>query len=146
MLFETHEDTYKAFQRFMLKKEHEKAYKCLEKLLKQFPDDRQLLHTMVDLCIYDWKKPEKSKPWLKALLKQTSSWFEYVLLSQVEADTGNFDSAWSSLKKAKELQPKQKAIKSQKTSKQIFSEVEQFIKQRETSFQNVWNVRDIKKN
>lgn len=145
MLFETPDDTYKAFQRFMLKKEYEKAYKCLEKLLKQFPDDRQLLHTMVDLCIYDWKAPEKSKSWLKALIKQTSSWFEYVLLSQVEADSGNFTAARSALKKAKELQPKQEWIKTKKEPKQIFSEVEQFIKQRELSFQNVWNVRDIKK-
>lgn len=141
MLFETPDDTYKAFQRFMLKKEYEKAYRCLEKLLKQFPDDRQLLHTMVDLCIYDWKQPAKSRPWLKALLKQTSSWFEYVLLSQVEADTGNFAAAWSALKTAKELQPKQKSIKSRKPPGQIFSEVEQFIKYRENPVKSLQKLK-----
>ncbi len=47
MLFETPEDTYRAYQRFLKKEEgrrkkeeYKKAYRCLEKMLHEFPDDR----------------------------------------------------------------------------------------------------------
>lgn len=39
MLFETPEDTYNAYQRFLKKKEYRKAYRCLEKMLHEFPED-----------------------------------------------------------------------------------------------------------
>lgn len=69
MLFETPEDTYNAYKRFLKKKEYKKAYRCLEKMLHEFPDDTQLLEDIVDLCVFLWEKPEMGRKWLVRLAK-----------------------------------------------------------------------------
>ncbi|MBI5746298.1 MAG: DEAD/DEAH box helicase family protein [Nitrospirae bacterium] len=135
MLFETPDDTYNAYIRFLKKKEYKKAYSCLEKMLHQFPDDTELLGEIVDLCVFCWKRPDLSRQWLIRLAKITSSWLDYLLLSQVEADSGNISTAREYLKNSRKLQKTQPWNISEKKPQKIFSEVEELIKHRE------WNIR-----
>ncbi len=131
MLFETPEDTYNAYKRFLKKKEYRKAYRCLEKMLHEFPDDTQLLEDIVDLCVFLWEKPEMGRKWLVRLAKTRSLWLDYMLLSRIEADLENISQAKECLKKAKELQRLQPWVKSRQEAKKIFSEAEGFIKYKE---------------
>lgn len=135
MLFETPEDTHNAYNRFLKKKEYRKAYSCLEKILHQFPDDTELLGEIVDLCVFCWKRPDLSRQWLIRLAKISSTWLDYLLLSQVEADSGNISTAWEYLKKSRKLQKTQPWNTSKKKPQKLFSEVEELIKHRE------WNIR-----
>ena len=63
MMFETPQDTYNAYTKFVKKKEYKKAYRCLEKILHDVPDDTVLLMEIVDLCLL-WHKPELVRLWL----------------------------------------------------------------------------------
>jgi SNF2 family DNA or RNA helicase len=130
-MFETPEDTYKAYQRFLKKKEYKKAYRCLEKMLHEFPDDEQLLEDIVDLCIISWKNPKMGRPWLIKLAKMRSWWLDYSLLSSVEADLENFTKAKEYLQIAKRLQKNQPWGHSKKDPKGAFAELEDFIKFKE---------------
>ncbi|MBI5408504.1 MAG: DEAD/DEAH box helicase [Nitrospirae bacterium] len=129
MLFETPEDTYNAFQKFLKKGEHKKAYRCLEKMLHEFPNDTELLEDIVDLCVFDWKKLDLGKQWLNKLIKIRPSWLDYMLLGHVEADLRNISSARECLKKSKSLQRTQPFLKLKgKEPKEAFTELEEYIK------------------
>lgn len=134
MLFETPEDTYNAYNRFLKKGEYKKAYRCLEKMLHEFPEDIQLLEDIVDLCIFLWKKPEIGRPWLIKLANIRSWWLDYMLLSRIEAEFENINKAKEYLKNSKELQKMQPRIKTDTKPKEIFAEIEGFIKFKE------WNM------
>ncbi|MEW6417555.1 MAG: SNF2-related protein [Nitrospirota bacterium] len=134
MLFETPEDTYNAYQKFLRKKEYKKAYRCLEKMLLQFPDDISLMDDIVGLCLFEWKNPEMARPWLKKLIDIRNGWIDYANLSQLEAELGNISKAKEYLKKSKELQKRQPWARAYKEPKKIFSSIEDFIKYKE------WNI------
>ncbi|MBM4136325.1 MAG: ATP-dependent helicase [Nitrospira sp.] len=134
MIFETPEDTYNAYERFLRKKEYKKAYRCLEKMLHQFPDDISLIDDIVGLCLFEWKNPEMARPWLKKLIDIRNGWIDYANLSQLEAELGNISKAKEYLKKSKELQKKQPWVKAFKEPKRLFSSLEDFIKYKE------WNI------
>ncbi|MBI4689527.1 MAG: DEAD/DEAH box helicase [Nitrospirae bacterium] len=134
MLFETPEDTYNAYLKFLKKKEYRKAYRCLEKMLYQFPNDSELLEDIVELCVTSWHKPEMSKPWLIKLAKIRGYWLDYIMLSRVEAALENISKAKGYLEKAKELRNSQPFLKSERSPKMIFEELEGFIKFKE------WNL------
>ena len=91
-------ETYKAYQKFRRRNEHEKAYRCLERLLKQFPDDMELLEEISALAIGQMDDPNLARPWLMRRIKIASSWRDYALLTEIEAVSGN-------LTKAKEISP-----------------------------------------
>lgn len=134
MLFETPEDTHNAYNRFLRKGEYKKAYRLLEKMLHEFPDDLDLLEEIVELCFLKWERPEMAKPWLIKLANIRSSWLDYMLLSRVEAELENISKTKEFLKKSKELQRIQPKIKSYHPPKKVFTELEGFIKFRE------WNM------
>ncbi len=134
MLFETPEDTYSAYNRFLRKGEYKKAYRCLEKMLHEFPDDLDLLEEIVELCFLKWERPEMAKPWLIKLANIRSSWLDYMLLSRIEAELENISKAKEHLKKSKELQKMQPRIQTGTKPKEIFAELEGFIKFKE------WNM------
>lgn len=127
MLFEPPEDTYKAYQKFLKKEEYRKAYRCLEKMLHEFPDDIQLLEEIVDLCVLDWGKADIGKRWLLQLVKQRTVWLDFIKLSSIEAELENFNLSKEYLKKAKALQKTQQWLKSKQETKKIFSDLEGFI-------------------
>ncbi len=134
MLFETPEDTYNAYNRFLRKGEYKKAYRCLEKMLREFPDNLDLLEEIVELCFFKWKRPEMAKSWLIKLANIRSWWLDYMLLSRIEAELENINKAKEYLKKSKELQKMQPRIKTDTKPKEIFAEIEGFIKFKE------WNM------
>ncbi|MEW6002513.1 MAG: SNF2-related protein [Nitrospirota bacterium] len=134
MLFETPEDTYNAYKKFLKKEEYRKAYRCLEKILHEFPDDTDLLEDIVHLCVLQWNKPEMGRQWLIRLLRNRTVWIDYVRLSDIEARLGNIDKAKEYLKQAKKLQKGQPRVTSKQEAGKIFSEIEGFIKYQE------WNV------
>jgi SNF2 family DNA or RNA helicase len=136
MLFETPEDTYNAYERFLRKKEYKKAYRCLEKMLHEFPDDISLMDDIVGLCLFEWKNPEMARHWLKKLVDIRHGWIDYANLSRLEAEFGNISKAKEYLKKSKELQKKQPWVKAFKEPKRIFSSLEDFIKYKE------WTILD----
>jgi hypothetical protein len=41
------DETYRAYQRFLKRNEYDKAYRCIESLLKRFTDDMELLDEIV---------------------------------------------------------------------------------------------------
>ena len=135
MLFETPEDTYESYKRFSRKEEYKKAYRCLEKMLHEFPNDIQLLEDIVDLCINFWRKPEIGRRWLLKLVRIRKLWVDYTLLSHVEAELENIGKAKEYFKIAKKLQKSQEPqgwlIKTKKEYKKIFLELEDFIKYKE---------------
>lgn len=135
MIFKTPEDTYKAYQRFLKKKEFKRAYRCLEKMLHEFPDDKMLLEEIVDLCVISLENPKLGRPWLSRLAKLRSLWLDYTSLSSVEAELENFTKAREYLQIARRLQKEQSwATSPKKNPKRVFTELEDFIKHRE------WNV------
>ncbi len=129
MMFETPDDTYKAYQRFLKKREFKKAYHCLEKMLRDFPDDEMLLEDIIDLCVFIWNNPKLGRPWLIKLAKLRSSWSDYTLLSHVEAELDNFTKARECLQTAKQLQKRQPLARHSKMDpKRVFAGLEDFIK------------------
>jgi len=133
-LFETPWETYNAYQRFLRREDYKRAYRCLEKLLHQFPDDIELLQEIVGLCLFSWKRPEMGRRHLVKLINLRSSWIDYVSLSSVEAHLENIDRARQYLAKARELQKAERgSIKSKKEIEMIFSEIEAIIEHKERS-------------
>ncbi len=133
MLFETPEDTFNAYQKFLRKKEFKKAYHCLEKLLNEFPDDMEFLENIVHLCVLEWNKPELARQWMIRLIRSRDLWIDYVKLSDIEAKLENIDKAKEYLKQAKKLQKQQSWVVSKQEAKKILSDMEGFIKYREWS-------------
>ncbi len=131
-MFETPDDIYKSYQKFLRKKEYQRAYRCLERLLKEFPDDTQLLEDMVVLTVIFGKKLETGKPSLIRLAKIRSYWLDYTLLSKVEAELGNIAKAKEYLKKSKELQKAQPHIRAGRSPGQVFADLEGFIRYKES--------------
>jgi len=85
MMYETPQDTYNAYTKFLKKKEYKKAYRCLEKMLQEFPDDTDLLMDIINLCL-TWNKPEYGKIWMVRLANTRSLCSDYLLLSHMEAE------------------------------------------------------------
>lgn len=129
--FETPEDTYRAYKKFLKKGEYKKAYRCLEKMLSEFPDDLDLLQDIINLCLADWEKPDLAKPWLLKLAKLRSLWVDYVLLCRAEAELGNTKQAGSYLTQARKLQKTQSHIHLGAGPGKIFSELKSFIEYKE---------------
>ncbi len=132
MLYETPDDTLNAYLKFLTKKEYKKAYDCLKKLLHQFPDDRDLLMSMISLCIHEWARPDMSIPWFKRLAVITSEWETYYSLSSAEASVGQFSAAREHLTRAKELERKQRTDKTWLRPVKIFSDLEKYIRNGES--------------
>ncbi|MCK5503882.1 MAG: DEAD/DEAH box helicase, partial [Thermodesulfovibrionia bacterium] len=132
MMFETPGDTYKAYERFLKKREFKKAYRCLEKMLHEFPEDEMLLEDITDLCIVSWENSKMGRPWLTKLAKMRSLWIDYSLLSHIETELENFTKAREYLQTAKRLQKKQSwAPHPKKNPKRVFAELEGLIKFKE---------------
>ncbi len=101
------EETYRAYQRFRRRNEHEKAYRCLERLLRRYPDDMELLEEIVALALGEMGDPKLARPWLMQRIKLASYWRDYALLSEIEATIGNLIKAKENLAIATKLQKQQ---------------------------------------
>ena len=128
MLIKTPEDTYRAYERFLRKRNFRKAYQCLESLLHQFPGDEALLVNIVNLAYFDWDNYGMARPWLIKLTQSRSVWRDYLLLSRGEARLGNGPRAREYLNRAKELLDKRGSPQDRKEAKAAFGEVEDWIK------------------
>ncbi len=64
MFEKTPEDTFRAYERFLKKENFRKAYQCLERLLRDFPEDEQFLEEIIEMCLSSWHRPDKAKKWL----------------------------------------------------------------------------------
>lgn len=135
-MFKTPDETYDTYKRFLNNGHYPKAYKCLENLLRQFPDDDELLDEMVILCINLWHKPELARPWLLNITRRHARWYDYIILSETEAELGNFANAKKYFKTAIELNLNQPLGKNKKETQKIFSKTEKFIKYYEWKFTN----------
>ncbi len=131
MFFRDPEDRYNSYKRFLKKGEYRRAYRSLEGLLHEFPDDEQLLEDMVNLCIILWERPDVGRPWLLRLVKLRGSWLDYAMLGQVEAELGKIEKAKEYLKKARQLYKEQPRMGHKRDHGRAFSELEMFIKHRE---------------
>jgi len=70
--FKNPDETYRAHQRFLKLNEPEKAYRCLERLLKQFPDDIGFLDDIVALAVNQLGNLRLARPWLLERIKIAS--------------------------------------------------------------------------
>src|SRR3972149_7236010 len=130
MMYETPQDTYNAYTKFLKKKEYRKAYRCLEKMLHEFPDDTDLLMDIVNLCL-KWNKPEYGKPWMVRLANTRSLCSDYLLISHMETELDNIPQARKYLQEAKSLHDTQPKVSMEKEFKKAFSELKKFIEHRE---------------
>ncbi|MDO9349613.1 MAG: SNF2-related protein, partial [Deltaproteobacteria bacterium] len=121
-------DTYRAYERFLRKRNFRKAYQCLESLLQQFPGEEALLVDIVNLAYFDWDNYGIARPWLIKLAQIRSVWRDYLLLSRGEARLGNGPRAREYLNRAKELLDKRGSPQDRKEAKAAFGEVEDWIK------------------
>lgn len=104
------EETYSAYQRFRKRNEYDKAYRCIESLLKRFPDDMELLDEIVALALGQMRDPDLARPWLMRRIKLASYWRDYALLSEIEAVSGNLTKARENLGLAAKLQKRQRFL------------------------------------
>jgi len=104
------DETYRAYQKFRKRNEHEKAYRCIESLLKRFPDDMELLDDIVALALGQMRDPNLARPWLMRRIKLASYWRDYALLSEIEAASGNLTKAKENLAVATKLQKHQRFL------------------------------------
>ena len=102
-------DTYKAYQKFRKRNEHERAYRCLERLLKEFPEDLELLDEILGLILNEMHAPKLARPWLMRRIKLDSFWRDYALLSEIDAEAGNLSSAKENLAVATKLFEQQRS-------------------------------------
>lgn len=130
------ENAYKAYQKLLRKKEYQRAYGCLERLLKEFPEDPDFLEEILDLSLNHLKNPRLVKPWLVLRAKRTSTWIDHLLLSQIEAELGNISKAKEYLETATKLQKKQKwSFPPERDPKSLLTHARGFIKLQEY---NLW--------
>lgn len=94
------EDTYRAFQKFMAQMKYRKACRCLEKLLKEFPEDIELLDAIVDVAVNFLGNSRMARPWLYMKIRLAGTWEDYAFMSRIEADCGAFEKAEKHLKTA----------------------------------------------
>lgn len=133
------EETYRAYQRFLKHKEPEKAYRCLETLLKQFPDDMELLDEILALAVGPLRNPQLARPWLMQRIKIASYWHDYALLSQIEAKDGSLAKAKEILAIATRLQRRQRLlIDSPREAREVLDRAKDFIRLQE---HNRWVMR-----
>jgi superfamily II DNA or RNA helicase len=104
------DDTYRAYQKFLRRNEHEKAYRCLERLLKQYPNDMEFLEEILALTMGRMRDPNLARPWLMHRIKLTPYWRDYTLLSEIEATSGNLKRARENLAVAIKLQKRQRFV------------------------------------
>ena len=104
------DETYRAYQRFRKRNEYDKAYRCIESLLKRFPDDMELLDEIVALALGQIRDPDLARPWLMRRIKLASYWRDYALLSEIEAVSGNLTKARENLGLATKLQKRQRFL------------------------------------
>jgi SNF2 family DNA or RNA helicase len=110
-LFDKNPDaTYKAYQKFRKRNDHEKAYRCIESLLERFPDDLELLDEILALALRQMQDPSLARPWLIRRIKLASYWRDYALLSEIEAATGSLKKAKENLVIATKLQKRQRFL------------------------------------
>ena len=125
-------ETYKAYQKFHRRREYDKAYRCLEKLLKRFPDDLQLLTEIVAVAIRDMGEPDRARPRVMHRIKTASYWRDYVLLSEIDAASGNITGAKQDLAIATKLQRQQRFLmESPQEAKEVLDGARGFIRLRE---------------
>ena len=101
------DEIYRTYQKFRRRNELAKAYRCLESLVKQFPDDPDLLSEIVELALDRIRDPNLARPWVIRRLKLCSYWRDYALLSEIEAVSGNLPKAKENLVLATKLQKRQ---------------------------------------
>jgi superfamily II DNA or RNA helicase len=104
------DETYRAYQKFRKRNEYDKAYRCIESLLKRFPDDMELLDEIVALSLGQIRDPDLARPWLMRRIKLASYWRDYALLSEIEAVSGNLTKARENLGLATKLQKRQRFL------------------------------------
>ncbi|MDP3980506.1 MAG: SNF2-related protein [Chlamydiota bacterium] len=127
MLFETPEDTYQAYHRFLKKKEFRKAYRCLEKMLHEFPKHVELLEEMIDFCLGSMENPKMAKPWLSQLIQLRSHWRDHLLLSQVEVALDHLKKARIHLDQAQKLLKSETSIQNKSKIRKTLEEQEQIL-------------------
>jgi superfamily II DNA or RNA helicase len=104
------DDTYRAYQKFRKRNEYDKAYRCIESLLKRFPEDMELLDEIVALALGQMRDPDLARPWLMRRIKLASYWRDFALLSEIEAVSGNLTRAKENLVLATKLQRRQRFL------------------------------------
>jgi superfamily II DNA or RNA helicase len=104
------DETYRAYQRFRKRNENDKAYRCIENLLKRFPDDMELLDEIVALALGRMRAPNLARPWLVHRIKLASYWRDYALLSEIDAVSGNLAKAKENLALATKLEKRQRVL------------------------------------
>ena len=129
--YETYEDVYDDYKRFAKKGNYKRACHCLEEILHTFPEDIEILQSIVELCLFLWENTRAARKWLRKLARLRSEWLDYAQLGRVEAELENIEQAKKCLKKAKELQKRQRQIKGSLTHKTIFSDLENYIQFKE---------------
>jgi superfamily II DNA or RNA helicase len=138
-------DLYENYNKAYKEGNYQKAYKYLERLLKYYPDDIDLLKDIIDISVYKLKKLHLARPWMIQVIKYYENWPNYLPLANLEASLGNLSTARMYIEKAKELSKIQKGIKNKKEIKQRLGRIEDFINYKEYELKNDRSVKAYEK-
>ncbi|HLD69446.1 MAG TPA: SNF2-related protein [Candidatus Omnitrophota bacterium] len=127
MMDRTPDDTLRAYERFLRRKEYEKAYCCLENLLKEFPADEELLENIIWLCLNSFNRPYFAQRWLLQIIKIRTFLPDYLALSHLEATHGNINKAKQYLATCREFLRPFPSVKQKKKFENSCNEVQQII-------------------
>jgi len=104
------DDQYAHYRKFVKKGEFKKAYRCLEKLIREIPGDAELYNQIISLCLFEMDDPARARPWLYRLTRLRSHWRDHAVLGQVEAHLGDIGKARESLRTATAMEKRQRTF------------------------------------
>src|SRR3989304_3336043 len=142
-MFRPPEDTYRAYERFLRKRNFRKAYQCLESLLHQFPDHEAFLVDLVNLAYFEWDNYEAARPWLVKLTRLRSFLKDYLLLSEGEAKHGDIVKAKKYLEEARSILERGASARERKEAKAFLLRQEDLIKSYEWRFASKAKINQV---
>ncbi|MEW6040754.1 MAG: SNF2-related protein [Elusimicrobiota bacterium] len=120
-------EVFNLYRKSLRKGKLKRAYHCLEKLLKTFPEDIILLEKIIPLTL-KMEEYALTKHWLKHKISFNKEWRDYLLLGRLEAESNNIEKAKKYLKTAEQLYDKnQKNSKAEKWYEKTVDVIEYII-------------------
>jgi len=96
------QEVYKTYQKAVRKGQLKRAYRCLEKLLKAYPTNIELIEEIIPLTL-DMEEYALTKYWMRYKIGFKKDWRDYLFLSQLEAESNKIEKAREYLKIAKRM-------------------------------------------
>lgn len=127
-------DTYNNYEKLKAEGKYKKAYKCLESIVERDSDNHELVSEIAFFSLSHLRKIDITKLWFIKLMKLRSFWNDRLMMSRIEVELNDINSARRYLQKARKLEKKQRNFYNYDTerAKESFLETENFIRHKES--------------